>query len=337
MCVDEPEMQAPSSLAKCMSQRPTVQELQKETGRQSGYKTIQRGSRKDVERMKSGSSRTLPSKHRQTSTFQNDLRGNSPDIHHHKSAPSLEDQIYSETFLPPDAWIDSLTQKSSLCPVPGKKENRSTENQEVNASSEKQLEDSNHQQASISASAIDRDFQCNSPPSMTLEDSSWPLMHCYSPEPEGSCRSYASQSSGRGSLDQPSSRQSLSFSPPLNSLEIPEESDREGAGQQSLQECSRRDSVDENYEWDSHYVSVNYPDLKTSISTACLQGEILSRGRQRSAVNDSRLAIKQEKRGLYRPISILPPSCEESILEQEIQNGSMCYPDPDPNADAVLF
>lgn len=41
--------------------------------------------------------------------------------------------------------------------------------------------------------------------------------------------------------------------------------------------------------------------------------------------------------GLYRTISILPPSCEESLQEQEIQHGSMCYPDPDPTAEAVRF
>lgn len=55
------------------------------------------------------------------------------------------------------------------------------------------------------------------------------------PEPEGSCSSYASQSSGRGSLDHPSSRQSLSLSPPLTSSpETTEESDKDdGALQES--------------------------------------------------------------------------------------------------------
>ncbi|KAG7322945.1 hypothetical protein KOW79_014291 [Hemibagrus wyckioides] len=343
MCVDEPEIQAQNPLTRSMLQsmdfqRPSLNQLQMETERLSGYKTIQKGFRRDLERMSSGSSRTLPSKHRQRPAFQNSVCGASQDINHHKSAPSLEDKLYSEQFLPPDAWIDSLSmgQNSYLSPSPSGAENQTTQSQEAEACvpSEIQLRDTHHQQAPNSGSTVDQD----SPPSLPSEDSSWPLMHCYSPEPEGSCRSYASHSSGRGSLDQPSSRQSLSFSPPLNSsLEIPEESDREEAGQRSLQERSRRDSVDENYEWDSHYVSVNSTDLKTSISTVCLQGEILSRGRQRSAANDSRLALKQEKRGLYRSISILPPSCEESLLEQEIQHGSMCYPDPDPTAEAVRF
>ncbi|XP_060751458.1 protein turtle homolog A [Tachysurus vachellii] len=347
MCVDEPEIQAQNPLTRAPPQsmdfqRPSLSQLQMETERQSGYKTIQKGLRRDLLRMSSGSSRTLPSKHRQSPAFQDGLCGTSQDINHHKSAPSLEDKMYSEQFLPPDAWIDSLNtgQNSYLSPLPSGEENRTMQSQEAQPCtlSENQLQDSHHQQASNTASTVDQDCQHHSPPSLPSEDSSWPLMHCYSPEPEGSCRSYASHSSGRGSLDQPSSRQSLSFSPPLNSsLEIPEESNREEAGQRSLQECYRRDSVDENYEWDSHYISVNSTDLKTSISATCLQGEILSKGRQRSAVNDSRLALKQEKRGLYRPLSILPPSCEESLLEQEIQHGSMCYPDPDPTAEAVRF
>ncbi|KAB5543814.1 hypothetical protein PHYPO_G00083980 [Pangasianodon hypophthalmus] len=347
MCVDEPEIQAQTPLTRFMprsmdSQRPSLYQLQKETERQSGYKTIPRGLRRDLERMSNGSSRTLPSKHRQRPAFQDGLSGGSQDINHHKSAPSLDEKMYSEQFLPPDAWIDSLSmgQNSSMSPFPSGEGNRMTQSQETEtcAPSEIQHQESHHLQDSNSASTADQDCQRHSPPSIPLEDSSWPPMHCYSPEPEGSCRSYASHSSGRGSLDQPSSRQSLSFSPPLNSsLEIPEDSDRDEAGQRSLQECSRRDSVDENYEWDSHYVSMNSNDLKTSISAVCLQGEILNKGRRRSAVNDSRLALKQEKRGLYRSVSILPPSCEESLLEREIQHGTMCYPDPNPDADAVLF
>ncbi|XP_053500574.1 uncharacterized protein LOC128620009 [Ictalurus furcatus] len=233
-----------------------------------------------------------------------------------------------------------MARNSSLSPCPSGEENQVTQSQETEpcAPSENQLRDSYRQQASNGASTADQDCQRHSPPSVPLEGSHWPPMHCYSPEPEGSCRSYASHSSGRGSMDQPSSRQSLSFSPPLNSsLEIPEESDRDEAGQRSLHKCSRRDSVDENYEWDSHYDSVNSNDLKTSVSTVCLQGEILSKGRRRSAANDSRLALKQDKRGLYRSVSILPPSCEESLLEREIQHGSMSYSDPNPAAEAVLF
>lgn len=246
MCVDEPEIQAQAPLTRPMSrpmdsQRPSLYQLQMETERQSGYKTIQRGLKRDLEKMSSGSSRTLPSKHQQKPAFQNGLSGGSQDVNHHKSAPSLDDKMYSEQFLPPDAWIDSLSMgpNSSLSPSPSGKENRTTQSQETKPCepSEIQLQDAHHQQATNSASTADQDCQHHSPPSMPLEDSSWPPMHCYSPEPEGSCRSYASQSSGRGSLDQPSSRQSLSFSPPLNSsLEIPEESDRDEAGQRSLQE-----------------------------------------------------------------------------------------------------
>lgn len=246
MCVDEPEIQAQTPLTGSLplsmdSQRPSLYQLQMATERQSGYKTIKRGLRRDLEMMSSTSSRTLPSKHRQRPAFQNGLSGGCQDINHHKSAPSLDNKMYSEQFLPPDAWIDSLCtgQNSSLSPSPSGEEKRTTQSQETGpcTPSEIQLQDSHYQQASNSASTVDQDCEHHSPPSMPLEDSSWPPMHCYSPDPEGSCRSYASHSSGRGSLDQPSSRQSLSFSPPLNSsLEIPEESDRDEAGQRSLQE-----------------------------------------------------------------------------------------------------
>lgn len=237
MCVDEPEIQAQNPLTRAPPksmdfQRPSLSQLQRETERHSGYKTIQKGLRRDLLKMSSGSSRTLPSKHRQSPAFQDGLCGTSQDINHHKSAPSLEDKMYSEQFLPPDAWIDSLS-------MPSGEENQTMQSQEAQPCSllENQLQDSHHQQASNSVSTVDQDCQRHSPPSLPSEDSSWPLMHCYSPEPEGSCRSYASHSSGRGSLDQPSSRQSLSFSPPLNSsLEIPEESNREEAGQRSKQE-----------------------------------------------------------------------------------------------------
>ncbi|XP_072514304.1 protein turtle homolog B, partial [Salminus brasiliensis] len=217
----------------------------------------------------------------------------------------------------------------------------------------------------------------HSPPTSPVEDSSWPLSHCHSvperasqrhveeeeedngpevdveirgyrsiPEPEGSCRSYASQSSGRGSLDHPSSRQSLSLSPPLTSSpETTEESDRDDAAlhEPALKECPRRASVDENYEWDSHYVSMHPADPKASVSRGGSKGELLSEGKQRSCnMEDSRLALKPEKKGLFPSVSLMgsvpvsvAPSCEESVLARDILHGSTCYPDPEQ--DAVLF
>lgn len=248
MCVDEPEIQPQIPRARSMqrsmqrsmrSQRPDLYQLQMETERQSGYKTIQRGSRRIPERMSRGSSSTLPLKHRQKQAFENN--GDTQGINHHRSAPSLDDKKYSEHFLPPDAWIDSLNrgQNPSMSPSPCGDQNQLTQIQENGpcAPSEIQVRDSCHQHATNIASTAERACQRHSPPSMPLEDSNWHPMHCYSPEPEGSCRSYTSHSSGRGSLDHPSSRQSLSFSPPLNtSLEIPEESDRDEPGQRSLQE-----------------------------------------------------------------------------------------------------
>ncbi|XP_062410792.1 uncharacterized protein igsf9a [Sardina pilchardus] len=63
-------------------------------------------------------------------------------------------------------------------------------------------------------------------------------------ESEGRYRSYASQSSGRGSLDPPNSLSP----PPTSSPETTEESEHHEKG------LRRGSSVDENYEWDTHYV-----------------------------------------------------------------------------------
>lgn len=53
--------------------------------------------------------------------------------------------------------------------------------------------------------------------------------------------------------------------------------------------------MDENYEWDSHYISMHPVDLKTSDG---LERKILSEGRLGScALNDSRPALNHEKKG----------------------------------------
>ncbi|KAL2099950.1 hypothetical protein ACEWY4_004344 [Coilia grayii] len=74
-------------------------------------------------------------------------------------------------------------------------------------------------------------------------------------ESEGSYRSYASQSSGRGSLDPPNS-----LSPPLTSSpsspETTEDSEHEEKAQQDSRLHRRTSTVDESYEWDSQYVSM---------------------------------------------------------------------------------
>ncbi|KAK1800674.1 hypothetical protein P4O66_005879 [Electrophorus voltai] len=161
----------------------------------------------------------------------------------------------------------------------------------------------------------------------------------------------SSESSGRGSLDQRSSRQSLSFSAPFTCFpSAAEESDKDEAGLQEPTErdCSRRGSVDENYEWDSHYVTKHFEDLKAPVSRRSLEGEFLSKGRGKiCAEDDSRLALNQEKKGLFPWVSLVGsvPECaapsvlttgsEESPLAQEILHNSTSYPDPEP--DAVMF
>ncbi|KAI4876365.1 hypothetical protein NFI96_017830 [Prochilodus magdalenae] len=365
MSVDEPEMQAPllSSMVDPKYDtldyhRPSLYQLE----RAAGSKTIQRGLRRDLKRdLSSQSSKTLPS---QRQTPHKGLSVSSQRESHHKSAPSLDSKLQKEQFLTPDAWIDSLNSSPFACrPSSELQEHHCISNKETNSwvPLENELQDSHLQMVSNSHGASTSephrrlDSMRHSPLTSPLEGSSW--SHCHSrldqmsqrheeeeeedgpevdveirgyrsmPEPEGSCRSYASQSSGRGSLDHPSSRQSLSLSPPLTSSpETTEESDRDN---RALKRCLRRASVDENYEWDSHYVSVHPADPKTSVSPDCLDRKILSEERQRSrAMDDSRPEFKDKKQGLLPSVSH-----EESVLTRDILQGSTCYPDPEP----VLF
>ncbi|XP_037403455.1 protein turtle homolog A [Pygocentrus nattereri] len=363
-------------------QRPSLYQLERESQMEndSGYKTIRRGLRRDLGKLSDQSSRTLPS---QRQTLHKSLSVGSQHENHHKSTPSLDSKLYKEQFLTPDAWIDSLSSSPFTCRPSSELQkhhfipNKKTDSQ---VPSKIEQQDSHPQPASnsLGVSTLDPhqhlDSMHHSPTTLPLEGSSW--SHCHSsldqmsqrhdeqeeedgpevdveirgyrdmPEPEGSCRSYASQSSGRGSLDHPSSRQSLSLSPPLmSSPETTEESDRDDTAshKQTLKECPRRASVDENYEWDSHYVSMHPADPKASVSTDGLERKIRSEERQRShAVDDSRPGFKDEKKGLFPSVSLagsvpvsVVPSCEETALAQDILHGSTCYPDPEP--DAVLF
>lgn len=206
-----------------------------------GYKTIQRGHRRDLNRSSYRSSSTLPPKQRQKplQSLQKSLSLSSQYVNHHRSVPNLNSKRYKDAFLPPDAWIDQLTMapRPSLSPIqsrPGSMAEDSQVNQETESGVPSQipLQDSQHGTDSNGRTSSYQQIapQHPGPPRMP-DDPSWPPYHCYSPEPEGSCRSYASQSSGRGSLDQPSRRQSMSFSPLLiNSIDIPDERSREGTG-----------------------------------------------------------------------------------------------------------
>ncbi|XP_026075436.1 protein turtle homolog A-like isoform X1 [Carassius auratus] len=168
-----------------------------------------------------------------------------------------------------------------------------------------------------------------------------------SSETEGSYRSYASQSSGRGSMDAPNYRQ-FSLSPPLTSSpETTEDSDRDEAVLQDPEqhERSKRGSVDESYEWDSAYVPMHPVDPKVSMSKAGLQSQL----KKISTTKDyGRPDLDLKQKGLYPPAgwkesvplfelpSILPPHFEqESLLAQEIRKSFTSLPDPEP--DTVLF
>uniref|UniRef100_A0A8C1QCT6 Immunoglobulin superfamily, member 9a n=1 Tax=Cyprinus carpio TaxID=7962 RepID=A0A8C1QCT6_CYPCA len=168
-----------------------------------------------------------------------------------------------------------------------------------------------------------------------------------SSETEGSYRSYASQSSGRGSMDAPNSRQ-FSLSPPLTSSpETTEDSDRDEAvlREPERHERSKRGSVDESYEWDSAYVPMHPVDPKVSMSKAGLQSQL----KKISTTKDyGRPDLDLKQKGLYPPAgwkesvplfelpSILPPHCEqESLLAQETRKSFTSLPDPEP--DTVLF
>ncbi|XP_043106664.1 protein turtle homolog A isoform X2 [Puntigrus tetrazona] len=157
-------------------------------------------------------------------------------------------------------------------------------------------------------------------------------------ETEGSYRSYASQSSGRGSMDAPSSRQ-FSLSPPLTSSpETTEDSDRDEAVLHELErhERSRRGSVDESYEWDSAYVPMHPVEPKMSA--------LQSQEKKISTTKDYGRDLDLKQKGLYPPTGVkgsvplfeLPPHCkQESLLSQEIRKSFTSFTDPEP--DTVLF
>lgn len=169
-----------------------------------------------------------------------------------------------------------------------------------------------------------------------------------SSDTEGSYRSYASQSSGRGSMDAPNSRQ-FSLSPPLiSSPETTEDSDRDEAALQGP-ERSRRGSVDEIYEWDSTYVQMHPVDPKVSMSKAGLRRDLQVQGKLgRTTKEDGRPDLDLNQKSLY-PLAglkesvpllklpnILPPHCEqESLLAHEIRKSFTSFPNPEPNT--VLF
>uniref|UniRef100_A0A4W4FJN6 Immunoglobulin superfamily, member 9a n=1 Tax=Electrophorus electricus TaxID=8005 RepID=A0A4W4FJN6_ELEEL len=325
MCVDEPEVQAEGPLTRSMldhSQetqdyhRPILYQISKEIVEERVG-----GFRWDLEKL-SQSSRTLPSVGGQSPTLQHKHHMASKHINHHKSAPILNSKMNKEVFLTPDAWINSLQNSHShfVCrPDSVVQGSHLIPNQETNTPFplKIQLQHSQHQGISKTPASFTADHQHSEPcssPSLPLRGTSWSSSYCHSPVTERS----SSESSGRGSLDHAA-----------------EESDKDEAGLQD----PRRGSVDENYEWDSHYVTKHFEDLKAPVSRRSLEGEFLSKGRGKvCAEDDSRLALNQEKKGrgnLCAAPSVLTTGSEESPLAQEILHNSTSYPDPEP--DAVMF
>ncbi|XP_020313701.1 protein turtle homolog A isoform X1 [Oncorhynchus kisutch] len=84
------------------------------------------------------------------------------------------------------------------------------------------------------------------------------------PDLGGSYSSYASQSSGRGSLEPPNGRMSICLSPTLTSSPESTEEMQGNTVESHLQDMEtlkrRKASVDENYEWDSADVSIQLGD-----------------------------------------------------------------------------
>ncbi|XP_050976391.1 protein turtle homolog A isoform X2 [Labeo rohita] len=393
MSVDGPDLHSRSAYSRSMLSsdhsyetldydRPRLSDLENVRSRESGHASLRNNwSSKTVSQI--NVSGTMP---RKTKSLGSNI------WNQHKSTQSLDSKLYKDQFLPPDAWIDSLTlgrdstrspsahrpssiadkSKSSLSlqrdsSVPLKIQTQKPV-QQVTKSSDRSTNNSRSHKKLVSGhSAL---------AALSTGGSSWPRPYCPSlpalpsgrqsqsqeverqeededgqevdveinryrkgSETEGSYRSYASQSSGRGSMDAPNSRQ-LSLSPPLTSSpETTEDSDRDEA---VLQEPERheRGSVDESYEWDSHaYVPMHPLDPKVSMIKAGLQ----SQEKKISTTKDNRPDLDQKQKGLYSlaglkgsvPLFELPHCEQESLISQEIQKSFTSFPDPEP--DTVLF
>ncbi|XP_067254185.1 protein turtle homolog A isoform X4 [Chanodichthys erythropterus] len=412
MSVDGPDLESKSPYRSILGSdhsyetldydRPRLSELEKGRSEESGHvstrkqEKLNNWSRKTVSSM--NVSRTMPRKTK--SLGPNDWNQN-------ESMHSLDSKLYKDQFLPPDAWVDSLTlsRDSTMSPFayrPSSVADKPKSNPNLQTDSsvplESQMRD-HHHQASKSHDGSTNDSKSSknlvsghsTHTALLSGGSSWPLSFCpslsalpsgrqsqsqvvereeenenvqevdgeinryrKSSETEGSYRSYASQSSGRGSMDAPNSRQ-LSLSPPLTSSpETTEDSDRDEAALQEPErhERSRRGSVDESYEWESYdsaYVQMHPVDLKVSMSKEGLRRDLLSQRKHgRSTKDDGRPVLDLKQKDLYPPAglkesvaffelpSILPPHCEqESFLCQEIRKSFTSFPDPEP--DTVLF
>uniref|UniRef100_A0A672LWN6 Immunoglobulin superfamily, member 9a n=1 Tax=Sinocyclocheilus grahami TaxID=75366 RepID=A0A672LWN6_SINGR len=224
MSVDGPDLESQSPYSTSMLgtdhsyetldyDRPKLSDLENDRSVESGNTTLRK-----QEKLNNWSSKTV-SQINVSGTMPRKTKSlGSNNWNQYKSTQSLDSKLYKDHFLTPDAWIDSLTlgRDSTMSPF-ACRPNSVADNQSQEG--EREEEDEDGQEVDVEINRYRK-----------------------SSETEGSYRSYASQSSGRGSMDAPNSRQ-FSLSPPLTSSpETTEDSDRDEA---VLQEPERH----ERYNW----------------------------------------------------------------------------------------
>uniref|UniRef100_A0A8C2JYG3 Immunoglobulin superfamily, member 9a n=1 Tax=Cyprinus carpio TaxID=7962 RepID=A0A8C2JYG3_CYPCA len=235
--------------------RPRLSDLENDRSVESGHMSLRK-----QEKLNNWSSKTV-SQINVSGTMPRKTKSlGSNNWNRHKSTQSLDSKLYKDQFLTPAAWIDSLTlgRNSTMSPfacrpssVSDKPKSSPSLQTDSSVSLESQTQDTHHQASKTYDEDENRqevDVEIN--------------RYRRSSETEGSYRSYASQSSGRGSMDAPNSRQ-FSLSPPLTSSpETTEDSDRDEA---VLREPERH----ERYNWFSLTIQMMLQDLKTLCSVSC--------------------------------------------------------------------
>uniref|UniRef100_A0A672KBQ0 Uncharacterized LOC107575142 n=1 Tax=Sinocyclocheilus grahami TaxID=75366 RepID=A0A672KBQ0_SINGR len=276
MSVDGPDLESQSPYSRSMLgsdhsyetldyDRPRLSDLVNDRSVESGHaslrkqQTLNNWSSKTVSQI--NVSGTMP---RKTKCL------GSNNCNRHKSTQSLDSKLYKDHFLTPNAWIDSLTlgRDSTTSPF-ACRPNSVADNQSQEG--EREEEDEDGQEVDVEMNRYRK-----------------------SSETEGSYRSYASQSSGRGSMDAPNSRH-FSLSPPLTSSpETTEDSERP--------EPERH----ERYNW------LFGNKQKTAVSKAC------------SAICCSKLRLEKESRCIQK--------ISESMLNNfSIHDASIYFPSPNGN------
>uniref|UniRef100_A0A8C1JC66 Immunoglobulin superfamily, member 9a n=1 Tax=Cyprinus carpio TaxID=7962 RepID=A0A8C1JC66_CYPCA len=233
--------------------RPRLSDLENDRSVESGHMSLRK-----QEKLNNWSSKTV-SQINVSGTMPRKTKSlGSNNWNRNKSTQSLDSKLYKDQFLTPAAWIDSLTlgRNSTMAPfacrpssVSDKPKSSPSLQTDSSVTLESQTQDTHHQASKTYDEDENRqevDVEIN--------------RYRRSSETEGSYRSYASQSSGRGSMDAPNSRQ-FSLSPPLTSSpETTEDSDRDEA---VLREPERH----ERYNWFS-FVSKHLLHRRRSMATS---------------------------------------------------------------------